>query len=205
MEEVEVDIYDNDYYSWVSDDDIMAAMTEMPANQGKHGEQDVKMRKAVMSVSKKACTCPIVPVHMKECLATFTTVGGHQVWTFWDSGSTMTGIMPLFVDMVKMTVFPLKNPHILQLETVGSRAAVNFGTYVEVAMHGLSHQEYLDVANFDCYDMIIGTPFMRSHKVALDFEHDVVHVGQKSIPATKVLVPDTDDCMCWYCTTDKKD
>ena len=43
VEEVEVDVYDNDYYSWVSDDDIMAAMTEMSADQGKHGERDIKM------------------------------------------------------------------------------------------------------------------------------------------------------------------
>ena len=28
---------------------------------------------------------------------------------------------------------------------------------------------------------------------------------RKSIPATKVLVPDTDDCMCRYHTMDKKD
>ena len=158
-----------------------------------------------MSVSKEAHTHPIIPAHMKECLATFTTVGGHQAWTLWDTGSTITGIMPSFVDVVKITVFPLKNPHILQLGTVGSRAAVNFGTYVEVAMHGLSHREYLDVANFDHYNMMIGTPFMCSHKVALDFEHDVVHVGQKSIPATKVLVPDTNDCVRRYRTMDKKD
>jgi len=56
----------------------------------------------------------------------------------WDSGSTTMGITPSFVDVAKITVFPLKNYHVLQLGTVGSRASVNFGTYVDVAMHGSS-------------------------------------------------------------------
>jgi hypothetical protein len=204
VDEVEVDVYDNDYYSRESDGDIMAAMTEVPADQDGHGERDVKMRKAVMSVSKEARVRPVVPPHLKECLATFTTVGGHKAWTLWDSGSTTTGVTPSFIDVAKITVFPLKNPHLLQLGTVGSRAAVNFGTFVDVETHGTSHREYLDVANFDRYDMIVGTPFMRSHKVILDFENDVIRMGQQSIPATKVLIPDTDDRARRYRTTEKK-
>ena len=47
------------------------------------------------------------------------------------------GITPSFVDVVKITVFPLKNPHVLQLETVGSHASINFGMYIDVVMHGL--------------------------------------------------------------------
>jgi len=33
IEEVEVDVYDNDYYSWTTDDDALAMMTEMPADK----------------------------------------------------------------------------------------------------------------------------------------------------------------------------
>ena len=97
-------------------------------------------------------------------------VAGHQAWTLWDSGSTTTGITPSFVDVAKIKVFPLSNPHILQLVTVGSQAAVNFGTYVHISTHGMSREEYVDVANFDHYDMIIGTPFMHARKVVLNFE-----------------------------------
>jgi hypothetical protein len=141
---------------------------------------------------------------MKECLATFTKVGGQEAWTLWDSGSTTSGITPSFVDVAKITVFPLKNPHVLQLGTIGSHASVNYGAYVDVATHGVSQREYLDVANFDRYDMIIGTPFMRSRKVVLDFEKDIVRIGNQTIPATKVLVPDTDDRVRRYRTTEKK-
>ena len=28
---------------------------------------------------------------------------------------------------------------------------------------------YISIANFDCYDIIVGTPFVREHGVKLDF------------------------------------
>ena len=65
-------------------------------------------------------------------------------------------------------------------------------------------QEYVDIANFDHYDMIIGMPFMHSRTVILDFENDVVRIGNKSIPAVKVLVPDLDNHVHQYHTTEKK-
>ena len=76
--------------------------------------------------------------------------------------------------------------------------------YVDVATHGSSQREYVDVANFDCYNMIIGTPFMHSRKVILDFKNDAVKIGNQLIPATKVLVPDTDDHIRRYRATEKK-
>jgi hypothetical protein len=74
---------------------------------------------------------------------------------------------------------------------------------VEVAMHGTLRREYVDIANFDCYDMIIGMPFMRSRKVILNFENDMVQIGGQALPATKVLIPDTDDHVCQHSTTKK--
>jgi len=71
-------------------------------------------------------------------------------------------------------------------------------------MHGTSQREYVDIANFDRYDMIIGTLFMRTHKVILDFMNDTIRIEEQSIPATKVLIPDTDDHVHWYHTTEKK-
>ena len=204
VEEVEVDVYDNDYYSRTTDEDVMAAMTEIPLDDVHEKDRNVKMRKVVMTVSKESRSRPTIPPNMKECLATFTKVGGQEAWTLWDTGSTTTGITPSFVDVAKIAVFPLKNPYMLQLGTVGSRASVNYGAFVDVATHGTSQREYVDVANFDRYDMIIGTPFMRSRKVVLDFENDSIKIGNQSISATKVLVPNTDDRIRRYRTTEKK-
>ena len=103
-------MYDNDYYLRTTDDDALAAMTEMPADKVHSGERDIKMWKAVMTVSKKSHPRPTFSPNIKECLATFVKVGGQEAWTLWDSGSTTTGIMLSFVDVAKITVFLLKNP-----------------------------------------------------------------------------------------------
>jgi hypothetical protein len=49
---------------------------------------------------------------------------------------------------------------------------VNYGTEVDVTVLGAKGPIYMDIANFDCYNMIIGTPYMRHNKVELDFEND---------------------------------
>jgi hypothetical protein len=94
-------------------------------------------------------------------MATFVNVGGIDTWTLWDSGSTTTGITPTFAQVANILVFPLNDPHVLQLGTIGSRSIVNYGTEVNVTTHGSNGAIYMDVANFDHYNMIIGTPYMR--------------------------------------------
>jgi hypothetical protein len=140
----------------------------------------------------------------KECLATFVNVGGFKAWTLWDSGSTTTGITPTFAQVADIPVFPLLDPHILQLGTIGSRSVVNYGTEVEVTAPGARGQIYMDIANFDRYDMIIGTPYMRHNKVQLDFENDQVIVNGVATPATKVTLADTDGRLRRYRATDKR-
>jgi len=63
---------------------------------------------------------------------------------------------------------------------------------------------YLDVANFDCYDMIVGTPFMRKHGVKLDFEKNQITVAGVIMPAMRVMVPDINECVQCYQSVDKK-
>ena len=84
------------------------------------------------------------------------------------------------------------NPHILQLGTVGSQATVNYGADVRLEAPGISDDTYVDIANFDRYDMIIGTPFMHKNKVILDFENKQVIVNGKPTPAVKILLDDSD-------------
>ena len=113
VEEVEVDVYDNDYYSRTTDEDVMAAMIEIPVDNVHKKDRNVKMRKVVMTVSKELRPRPTILPNMKECLATFTKVVGQEAWMLWDTGSMMMGIMPSFIDVAKIAVFPLKNPYML--------------------------------------------------------------------------------------------
>ena len=157
-----------------------------------------------MRTSKTAQPCPEISQEDKECLATFVSMEGFKAWMLWDSGSTTTGITPTFAQVAEITVFPLSNLHMLQLGTVSSCSTVNFGTETLVTAPGVNSTTYMDIANFDRYNMIIGTPFMRANRVHLDFEHDWVVVNGVATPATKVLLSDTDRRLHRYRTTDKR-
>jgi hypothetical protein len=213
-EYVEMDVYEqNSYYEQETESEFIAPMFDSEdqrrdtmatmANEG-YPTREIKLRKARMKSSKTARLRPLTKPEDKECLATFVSVGGFDAWTLWDSGSTTTGITPTFAQVADITVFPLSNPHTLQLGTVGSRSTVNYGTETQVTAPGVNSTVYMDIANFDRYDMIIGTPFMRANRVHLDFENDRVIVNGVATRATKVQLNDTDTRLRRYRSTDKK-
>jgi hypothetical protein len=98
----------------------------------------------------------------------------------------------------------LEDPHVLQLGTVGSRSIIKYGADVPVKVANVSATSYVDIANFDRYDMIIGTPWMRKHKVVLDFVTNRVIVDGTSIPAIKVKEKDLDPRSRRHRTTDRR-
>jgi hypothetical protein len=116
-----------------------------------------------MKSSKTSWLHPVTKPEDKECLAMLVSIRGFYAWTLWDSGSIITGITPTFAQVADITMFPLSNPHTLQLGMVGSRSTVNYGTETLVRVSGVNSTVYMDIANFDHYDMIIGTPFMRAN------------------------------------------
>ncbi|GLB37195.1 putative DNA RNA polymerase [Lyophyllum shimeji] len=192
---IEVEVFDNDYESSDSDGEHMFAMTELPAHSDMHdgqGTVPVRSRRVVLKSGKDKMQRPIHGAAEKECLATYVFVGGHDAWTLWDSGSTTTGITPAFAQVADIKVFPLETPLILQLGTAGSRATVNYGTRAHMRAPGFDGKVYMDLANFDKYDMVIGTPFMRANNVVLDFGKNEVTVNGVATPATRVKLEDTD-------------
>ena len=96
------------------------------------------------------------------------------------------------------------NPHMLQLGTIGSQASVNYGSNIGMEAPGISCNTYVDIVNFDRYDMIIGTPFMHQNKVILDFNNKQVIVNSVATPATWVLLEDNDGQLWWSRMVDKR-
>jgi hypothetical protein len=223
--EVPEDLYSNDFYERESSSDYMAPMhigtmesnlwkhhPPMESNLWKHhppmgepihDEHPIRMRKVTMRAEKAARERLTYTPAEKQCLATYVDVGGCKAWMLWDSGSTTTGVTPSFAHGTDLTVFPLSNPHTLQLGTIGSRSTVNYGTESQVKAPGVEKITYLDIANFDHYDMIIGTPFMRQNKVQLDLETNQVIINGVATPATPVDKRDIDEHICRYRSTDK--
>ena len=157
--------------------------------------QNVKFHKVTVQAKESTCEHPQHSMAEKECLVTYTKVNGHEAWTLWDLGSTATGVMPAFAHVTNLRVFPLTDPHILQLGTIGSQAQISHRVDVSVEMPGISTKMYVNVANFDRYDIIVGTPFMREHEVKLDFEKNQITAAGVITPAMRVTVPDTNERM----------
>ena len=147
---------------------------------------------------------PQVRPRDKECLATWTKVGDLEAWTLWDSRSTTSGITPSYAELAKIIVDTLTDPHVLQLGTVGSRSIIKFGADVSLRIAKQLYPSYVNVANFDRYDMIIGTPFMRKHGILLDFKKNRVIINDMVLPAVRVELGDGDARLHRYQTTDKK-
>ncbi|KAG6905949.1 hypothetical protein DXG01_016693 [Tephrocybe rancida] len=178
-EYVELVVYENNFYTSGDDQDHLFALTECPSSfvQGDVLLGRVQMHKVKVLASKEALKQPILAAEDKECLVTWVTVNGQQAWMLWDSGSTTSSLTPVFAHVAGLRVSPLENPIVLQLGTIGSRSVVNFGAEVPMQVPGFEGKVYVDIANFDRYDLIIGTPFMRQGKVHLDFENNLVVVN----------------------------
>ncbi|KAG6901015.1 hypothetical protein C0995_002279 [Termitomyces sp. Mi166 len=174
-EYITVDVYDNEYYAHDDEEEHLFVLTE----------QHVTLQKAADKLQQ-----PQYTPQEKECLVTYVKVNGHPAWTLWDSGSTIMGITPQFVHVNAIRVHELSEPLMLQLGTVRSCAMVQFGVEVKIKALGHLTKEYVNIVNFDCYDMIIGTPFMRKNKVTLDFVNNKVIVNRMLLKAERIVLAD---------------
>jgi hypothetical protein len=147
---------------------------------------------------------PETPPEDKWCLATWVIIGGLKAWTLWDTGSTTTGITPTFAELAKVKVDTLEDPHVLQLGTVGSRSIIKYGADVIVEVANRRIPTYVDIANFDRYEMIVGLPWMRQNRVVLDMINDLIILDGTSIPAIKSMGQDLDPRLRRHRVTDKK-
>ncbi|KAF9259779.1 hypothetical protein L218DRAFT_820690, partial [Marasmius fiardii PR-910] len=121
-----------------------------------------------------------------RCLTAFVELNGVKAFVLFDSGSTADAVSPNFARIAKLQLFHLETPIMLQLGTKGSRSRISYGctsTYtLKSDWETISSKDYFDIANVDCYDTILGTVFMRKHKMALDFETDSVRMKGRPIP-----------------------
>lgn len=167
-------------------------------------EQNTTKKKFKFLSSGRTRMRPTVPPEDKECLATWVKVGNLEAWALWDSGSTTTGITPAFAEHAKVVIDTLEDPHTLQLGTVGSRSSIKYGADVNIQVAKVNATSYVDIANFDRYDMIVGTPWMKRNKVLLDFEKNQVVIDGTPVDAIKIREKDLDPRIRRYRTTDKK-
>ena len=118
------------------------------------------------------------------CLAAYIKINGVKAYALFDSGSTTDAVTPDFTRVAELPIYELDNPVTLQLGCVGSRSKINYASTAKVGFGPIDIDTYLDIANLDKYDTILGTPFLSKHGISLDFEHkEIVIRGTKRIRA----------------------
>ena len=118
------------------------------------------------------------------CLTGYVTINRVKAYTLFDSGSMTDAVSPDFARVSNVPILRLEKPATLQLGCSGSRSKINFATIVVVKFGSTTTKNYLDIANLDKHDCILGTPFLRKHGISLDFQfQDIVIHGKLCIPA----------------------
>src|ERR1700722_20181151 len=127
-------------------------------------------------------TCPKCVNGEDICLAAYISINGIRAYTLFDSGSTTDAVSPDLAQVAKLPLLALDKPVTLQLGCSSNRSKVNVATTVMIELvHALT---FLDIANLDKYDCILGTPFMTKHKIILDLgSHKIIICSKMCIPA----------------------
>ena len=104
------------------------------------------------------------------CLTAYIDVNGTKAYALFDSGSTTDAISPDFTWVARLPILELENPITLQLGCSGSQSKINYNSEVNINFALITSNTYLDVTNLDKYNSILRTPFMRRHRIILDFK-----------------------------------
>ncbi|EKM82274.1 hypothetical protein AGABI1DRAFT_89140 [Agaricus bisporus var. burnettii JB137-S8] len=198
---VEVEIYESDNAKSDSDRDFLAVMTDIQQSYPKkmsaldisdtnalimpiEGEMDRRrVRRVNLKVKKGSRMRKQLSVAKKRCLSCYVTINGVDTWTLWDSRSTMSGLTPAFAQVAEVVVHNLEDPHLLQLATIGSKSVIKFGADVTMKIGKCVIDDYLDIVNFDRYNLILGAGFMRSNNVVLDFKNNGIEIQGYQVEA----------------------
>ncbi|KAJ7598774.1 hypothetical protein C8J56DRAFT_1039651 [Mycena floridula] len=127
-----------------------------------------------IKVSSEKMNRPVRNAGQTRCLTAMIEINGMKAYTLFDSGSSTDSLSPEFTRVSRTKVHELSESLNVQLGTMGSCSKINFGMNATVVFGGETTGKYFDVFNIDRYDAIVGSVFMRKHKVALDFEYNVI-------------------------------
>ena len=90
-------------------------------------------------------------------------------------------LSPNFIRVAKIEPFLLDKPIGIQLAVTGSRSVINYGANTTIKYEGRELKEYFNIINIDYYDAILGTPFLRKHKVIIDFMNNCLRQKDKIV------------------------
>ncbi|KAJ3013108.1 hypothetical protein NUW54_g1685 [Trametes sanguinea] len=104
-------------------------------------------------------------------------INGHSARALLDTGCMADFISTTLIDQLKIPTDVLAKQLPVQLAVQGSRSKINRTCVVEFSYQDIRSKRRFDVANLENYDIILGTPFIFQHKVALGLNPARVVIG----------------------------
>ena len=154
---------------------IMLCATRLMASSIKR-KRTTKMEGAT-SIEKTTMRVKDQSRRVPEPVVVIATMNGHQVRALIDTGSMADFVSTTVVEQLKLQKEVYTKPLSVQLAVHGSRSKVNCGTTVKFQYQSISCDKRFDIANLDNYDVILGTPFLYQHKVAIGLNPPCVVIG----------------------------
>ncbi|KAJ8456367.1 hypothetical protein ONZ51_g12171 [Trametes cubensis] len=105
------------------------------------------------------------------------TVNGHRARALLDTGCMADFISTTLVDQLKIPTVVLEKQLPVQLAVQGSRSKINRVCSIDFTYQEIGCKRRFDVANLENYDLILRTPFIFQHKVAVGLNPSRVVVG----------------------------
>ena len=124
---------------------------------------------------------PLQKCNDNQPLSIFWEIGRIKAHCLIDSGCKGIMISPNFIRVARIEPFPLDKPIGIQLAVTGRKSVINYGTNVTIKYEGRESKEYFNIITIDYYDAILGTPFLRKHKVIIDFMNNCLRLEDKII------------------------
>ena len=107
---------------------------------------------------------------LQKTINVFIDIGGVRADVLIDCGSTTDMMTPQFARVARTESVELEVQMGLRLAVRGSHSKLNFGAWADVTLGHIKTNNYFDVVNLDRHDVVLGTPFLWTHKIYLGFE-----------------------------------
>ena len=160
---------------------LMLGMTTIPGQQNKIKKRGTKKRvidpDSIPAIERTTLRIKDKTRKLPEPIIVQAKVNGHTVRALLDTGSMADFISTTVVEQLKLPKEVYQKPLPVQLAVHGSRSKINCGTTVRFQYQLIDCDRRFDIVNLDNYDMILGTPFMYQHQVAIGFNPSRVLVG----------------------------
>ncbi|QRV96899.1 Transposon Tf2-1 polyprotein [Ceratobasidium sp. AG-Ba] len=173
---------------WEDIEDVCATYLELNAARTKksEGKLEIERNSAIPKDLERRTSAALIAEMF---------VNGKSCRVLLDSGSLGNFISTTVVDQLRLKPEILAKPIGLNMAVSGSKSQIKHSVEVNIKYQGIDGTYRLDIANLDWYDLILGTPFLHTHSIALAFNpHAVLVRSVKPLPLTGPHVRTIEAC-----------